>query len=119
MLNDASLVAQANAWKAAFPYVAIHTAGATSSSANESTAARELANWATDADGDLSTPSDIPFTGGAGGGPAVRVGYWSSASGGTYGGGQLLDTAPPNDGAFNGAGEFTLRAGLVESNTST
>lgn len=119
MLNDASLVAQANAWVAAFPYIAIHTAGAVSSSASQSAAPRQLANWAVDSDGDVSLPSDVDFTGGAANGAAVRVGYWSAASSGVYGGGQLLDTNPPNDVAFNAAGEFRVKAGLTESNTST
>lgn len=119
MLNDASLIVQADAWVAAFPYLSIHTAGAVTSSADESTAARLAAGWSVDADGDISLPADLDFTGGAASGPAIRVGYWSAPVGGTYGGGQLLDPNPPNDTTFNAAGEFRVKAGLTESNTSS
>jgi hypothetical protein len=119
MINNAGLVVQANAWVAAYPYVSIHVSGTPSSPGAESTAARQLAGWAVDADGDISLPSDVNFTGGAANGPAVLVMYHSASSGGSTGGGQLLDTNPPNDTTFNAAGEATLKAGLSESNTST
>jgi hypothetical protein len=119
MLNSASLIVQADEWVAQFPYISIHVSGTPASPGAESTAGRELAGWVVDGDGDISIPTDVPFTGGAANGPAVMIGYHSAASGGTYGGGQLLDTNPPNDTTFNAAGEATVKAGLTESNTST
>ena len=113
MLNDAALIVGANAVAAAYPYLSLHTTGAVTSSANESTAARVAAGWSVDADGDM-TCTNKAFTGGAASGPVVRVGYWSAVSGGTYGGGALLT----GDQAFNAAGEYTITS-IAENNSST
>lgn len=110
--NDAALTVGATAIAAAYPYLSLHTSGAVSSSANESTAARVAAGWAVDGDGDITTTSKA-FTGGTASGPVVRVGYWSASSGGTYGGGSLLT----GDSAFNAAGEYTVNA-ITETGTA-
>lgn len=113
MLNSAALIVGANAVAAAYPYLSLHTTGAVTDSANESTAARVAASWSVDGDGDM-TSTNKAFTGGASSGPVVRVGYWSLATGGTYGGGSLLT----GDQAFNAAGEYTVTS-VAENNSST
>ena len=113
MLNSAALIVGANAVAAAYPYLSLHTTGAVTDSANESTAPRVAASWSVDADGDM-TATNKAFTGGAAGGPVVRVGYWSASSGGTYGGGALLT----GDQAFNANGEYTITS-VAENNSSS
>lgn len=110
--SDAALTVGTTAITAAYPYLSIHTSGAVTSSANESTAARVAASWSVDGDGDATTTSKN-FTGGAASGPAVRVGYWSASSGGTYGGGSLLT----GDQTFNAAGEYTVTS-ITENGVS-
>lgn len=111
--NDAALTTGAQAIANAYPYLSLHTSGAVTSSASESTAARVAAGWSVDADGDITCGSKA-FSGGAASGPVVRVGYWSAATGGTYGGGCLLS----GDQAFNAAGEYTV-TGITETGTAT
>ena len=111
--NDAALVVGAEAITDLITHVSLHTPGAVSSSANESTAAREAVSWTVDADGD-ATISNVEFTGGASSGPAVRAGYWSASSSGTYYGGCLLT----GDWAFSAAGEFTVTS-VTETGTSS
>lgn len=113
MLNDAALVIAANAVDTAITHVSLHTSGAVSSSANESTAARIAANFSVDGDGDL-TGGPYNFTGGAANGPVNRVGYWSAGSGGTYLGGALLT----GDSQFNSLGEYTVNS-ITETSTSS
>src|SRR5665647_3002759 len=103
MFLDTTLDVGTDAITAAFPYLSLHTTGAVTSSANESTAARVAAAWSASANGDTAVTSKA-FTGGAASGPCVRVGYWSLATGGVYGGGALLT----GDQAFNSAGEYTV-----------
>lgn len=103
-MNAAGLIAAADGFKTAYPYLSLHTTGAVSSSTNESTAARVAASWV-NTNGTLSITSKN-FTGGAASGPVVRVGYWSASTGGTYGGGSLLT----GDQAFNAAGQYTVTA---------
>jgi hypothetical protein len=110
---DAGLVVAANALDAAITHMSIHTTGAVTSSANESAAARVAVNGSVDADGDI-TWSNVAFTGGAANGPAIRVGYWSASSGGTYYGGSLLT----GDQTFNAAGEYTVTT-VTETSTSS
>lgn len=112
-LNDAALIVGANAIKAAITHLSLHTTGAVTSSANESTAARQPVTWTTDADGDLSVTS-VAFTGGAANGPVVRVGYWSASSAGTYYGGTLLT----GDQSFNAAGAYTVTS-VTETSTAS
>ncbi|WP_152185365.1 hypothetical protein [Segeticoccus rhizosphaerae] len=110
--NDTALTEDGAALAAAYPYLSLHTTGGVSSSASESTAARQPAGWA-NSNGDLSA-ADIAFTGGAASGPVVRVGYWSAQTGGTYGGGCLLT----GDQTFNAAGEYTVDS-ITEPVTSS
>jgi hypothetical protein len=114
MFLDAALNVGAAAIAAAYPYLSIHTSGAVTSSANESTAARVAAAWPAPTTGDLVIVAAKNFTGGAANGAAIRVGYWSLATGGTYGGGALLT----GDQTFNAAGEYTI-TGVTENATST
>lgn len=102
-LNNASLNAAGTGWTAAFPFLSLHTSGAVTSSTSESTAARVSAGWSVSAAG-VATATNKAFTGGAASGPVVRVGYWSAATGGTYGGGALLT----GDQSFNAAGQYTV-----------
>ena len=111
--NDAGLVVGANAIDVAITHFSIHTTGAVTSSADESTAARVAVNGTVDADGDITWGSTA-FTGGAASGPVVRVGYWSALTAGTYYGGTLLT----GDAAFNAAGEYTVTS-VVETSTAS
>lgn len=104
MLNDAASVLAANAVDAAITHFSLHTTGAVTSSANESTAARVAVNGSVDADGDITFTGPYNFTGGAASGPVVRVGYWSASTSGTYYGGVLLT----GDATFNAAGEYSV-----------
>jgi len=102
-LNNASLNTGGSAIAAGYPYLSLHTTGAVTSSTSESTAARVAASWTVSAGGNL-TASNVAFTGGTANGAVVRVGYWSAATGGTYGGGALLT----GDQTFNSAGQYTV-----------
>jgi hypothetical protein len=102
-LVAAGLNSAANGFTAAYPYISLHTTGAVSSSANESSAARVAASWG-GASGGVVTFTNKAFTGGASSGAAIRVGYWSASTAGTYGGGSLLT----GDQTFNAAGEYTI-----------
>ncbi len=112
-LSDAALVVGATAIKNAITHLSLHTTGAVTSSANESTAARVASTGTVDADGDITWTS-IAFTGGTASGPVVRVGYWSAITGGTYHGGSLLT----GDQAFNAAGAYTVTS-VTETSTAT
>jgi hypothetical protein len=114
MFIDTALNVGANAIAAAYPYLSLHTAGAVSSSASESTAARVAAGWPAAATGDLAIVVGKAFTGGAASGPCIRVGYWSLATNGVYGGGALLT----GDQQFNAAGEYTV-TGVTENASSS
>lgn len=105
MLTDAALVLASNAVDGAITHFSLHTTGAVTSSANESTAPRVAVNGTVDADGDITWTSTA-FTGGAANGPVVRVGYWTASTGGTYLGGSLL----VGDQAFNAAGQYTVNS---------
>lgn len=111
--NDAALVIGATAMTDVITHVSLHTAGAVSSSADESSAARQAVTWSVDADGD-ATAGPINFTGGASEGAVVRVGYWSASSAGTYYGGCLLT----GDSAFNADGEYTVES-ITETGTAS
>lgn len=112
-VNSAALKVMGDAFAAAFPFMSLHTSGGIASSGSESSAPRKAAGWVVGADGKI-TASSVPFTGGAASGPCVRVGYWSAASGGTYGGGTLL----AGDQSFNAAGEFLVPS-LTETPTAS
>lgn len=111
--DDATLKVGADAIAARITHISLHTTGAVTSSANESTAARKPVTWSVDADADL-TAGPLNFTGGAASGAVVRVGYWTALTGGTYCGGQLLT----GDSTFNAAGEYTVTS-ITETGTSS
>ena len=111
--NDTALNVGADAMAAAYPWISIHTAGTVADSGNESTAPRVAAGWTAASGGDISA-SNLNFTGGASSGPAIRVGYWSLQTGGTYGGGALLT----GDQTFNAAGEYTVTS-ITENGSSS
>lgn len=113
MWLDVALNIGMNAMTAAYPYLALHTTGAASSSTNEATSSRVAASWAGAATGDTSVTSKS-FTGGAANGPVVRVGYWTLSSAGTFGGGSLLT----GDQTFNAAGEYTITS-IAENSSSS
>ncbi|MGV3564215.1 MAG: hypothetical protein ACO1ON_13135 [Nocardioides sp.] len=102
MLNLDALNAGPTAIEPQITHMSLHTTGAVSSSANESTAGRVAVEGVVD--GDTITWSDVEFTGGTPSGPVVRVGYWSAGTSGTYLGGALLT----GDQAFNAAGEYAV-----------
>ena len=112
-LADNILTVGGNAMAAVITHVSLHTAGAVTSSTSESAAARRPVVVTSDADGDLIIPT-AAFTGGAASGAAIRIGYWSALTVGTYYGGALLT----GDQAFNAAGAYTYNGGS-ETSTAT
>ncbi len=104
MFNNSELQVQANASAADITHFSIHTTGAVTSSTGESTAARKPVTWSVSAAGVMTLAAAVAFTGGAASGPAVRVGYWTALTAGTYRGGSLLT----GDQAFNAAGAYTV-----------
>ena len=112
--SDTALNTGAAAMTAAYPYLSLHTTGAVTSNLNESTAPRIAAAWSAPATGGDVSCTSKAFTGGAASGPVVRVGYWSLATGGIYGGGILLT----GDQAFNAAGTYTVNS-ITETGTAT
>ena len=112
-MNAAGLTSAAAGFAAAYPYLSLHTTGTATTSTGESTAARIAAAWVNTNGGVLSITSKA-FTGGAASGPCVRVGYWSAATAGTFGGGSLLT----GDQAFNAAGNYTVNS-LTETPTAS
>lgn len=113
MLNDTLLNTGSAAMAALITHVSIHTAGAVTSSANESTAARKPVTCTVDGDADIVIPA-AAFTGGAASGAAIRIGFWGALTGGIYYGGALLT----GDQTFNAAGQYNYSGG-TESVSST
>jgi len=113
-LLDNILNIGADAMAAEMKYASIHTATPDSSGSNESTAARQLIDWAEAADGDLALASDLEFTGGASGGDAKVIGFWSASTGGTFYGFFPLS----GDQSFNSAGELTIPSGTISGSSS-
>jgi hypothetical protein len=116
-LLDPLLVIGANAMRTAITHIALSTAdpGTSSPGTNQSSAARQAANWATvTAGGDFSLTSALNFTGGALGGPVHSACFWTAVTSGTFYGSQPLT----GDLFFNGAGEYTITA-LTVNGSST
>ena len=111
-INAAGLTSASAGFASAFPYLSLHTTGAVGTSTGESTAPRIAAAWV-NTGGTLSITAKA-FTGGAASGPCIRVGYWSAATVGTFGGGSLLT----GDQAFNAAGNYTVNT-LTETPTAS
>lgn len=113
-LNSTALITGATAIKNQITYLSLHTTGAVTSSASESTAPRVAATGTVNGTTGAITWTNVAFTGGAANGPVVRVGYWSAATGGTYLGGSLLT----GDQAFNAAGSYTATS-ITETPTAS
>ena len=115
-LLDNILVIGANSMRTAITHIALSTADpGTTTGINQSSAARQAANWAaTTAGGDFSLTSALNFTGGALGGPVHSACFWSALTVGTFYGSQPLT----GDLFFNGAGEYTITA-LTVNGSST
>lgn len=111
-LNTDGLQLAASAIASGITHLSLHTDTDTSSSANETTAAR-VADGATASNGTV-TATNVTFTGGAASGPVRRVGYWSAATGGTFYGSDLLT----GDQAFNAAGEYTVTNVTISGSSS-
>jgi hypothetical protein len=110
-VNSAFLQAGAAAQATAFPFIQIHTAQPSTAGSNESTASRVNAGWVTS--NGVLTATNKSFTGGAASGPATYVGLWSAATAGTFGGWYQIPNTPPNDVAFNAAGQYTLNSLVI------
>ena len=113
-LNDAALNIGADAMGAAMAFAQIHTAQPNVSGSNEATSSRQAITWNAATGGDLISTTSIPFTGGAGSGPATHVGFWSAGSGGTFYGWLALT----GDQTFNAAGEYTI-TGITFTGSAT
>lgn len=92
----------------------IHTAEPDGAGSNEATSARGSITWDAAANGDMVSTTSIAFTGGASGGPATHIGFWSALTGGTFYGWQTLT----GDQAFNAAGEYTV-TGITITGTAS
>ena len=103
-LNDTLLNIGVNAMQAAATHLAIHTALPDSAGSNQSAAARVAASWPAAANGDFGTLTGKAFTGGAANGPALYLGFWSAATGGTFYGYLALT----GDTTFNSSGAYTV-----------
>ena len=113
-LNDTILNVGNAAAQSAMTHLQIHTAQPNASGSNEATSARQSITWETAANGDMVATVDIPFTGGASGGPATHVGFWSAATAGTFYGWLALS----GDTTFNAAGEYTV-TGITITGTAS
>jgi hypothetical protein len=113
-LNDTILNIGNAAMQAAMTHAAIHTAEPNGAGSNQSSAARQAITWETAANGDMIATVDVPFTGGASGGPATHVGFWSASTSGTFYGWYALT----GDQTFNAAGEYTLTAVTITGTAS-
>lgn len=103
-LNDAILNIGVTAMQAAMTHMQIHTALPNSSGSNEATSARIACGWGAAANGDFATLTNKAFTGGAAGGPALYVGFWSASAAGTFYGYLPLS----GDTTFNSSGQYTI-----------
>jgi hypothetical protein len=112
-LNTAALQIGASAMATALAYASIHSGNPGATGANESTAARQ-ATGMTASGGNMALSGAKNFTGGAANGPALFVGFWSAATGGTFYGSQQLT----GDQAFNSAGQYTLNS-LTETGSAS
>jgi len=109
-LLDSTLNIGADAMTATMGWAGIATGDpGGAGTANNSTAARVAVPWTAAAGGDSQNSSDMNFTGGAAGGPALYITLWSASSGGTYRGYKLTT----GDTSFNAAGEVTVKAGQL------
>ena len=103
-LNDTALNIGNAAMQTAITHAAIHTAQPDAAGSNQSAAGRQAITWVAAANGDMVATVDLNFTGGASGGAATHLGFWSAGTGGTFYGWQVLT----GDATFNAAGEYTV-----------
>lgn len=113
-LTDGTLNALGTELASLALYVSLHTADPGTTGANESSAARVSVTFSVDADGDLTIPSTLSFTGGAASGACTHVGLWSASVAGTFRGGFALS----GDTTFNAAGEYDVTALTITGTTS-
>ena len=114
-LNTAALNIGAGAIRGAITHLAIHTAAPDpTTGTNQSAAARQAVTWTAAANGDFNLTAAVHFTGGAASGPAMYVGYWSAATGGTFYGSKPLT----GDQTFNAAGQYTVSALAINGDSA-
>lgn len=113
-LTNATLQSLGNSLAGLCTHVSLHTSDPGSTGANESSAARQAVTFSVDADGDLTLPAALNFTGGAASGPCTFVGLWSASTAGTFRGGFALT----GDQTFNAAGEYTVTALTINGTSS-
>jgi hypothetical protein len=113
-LNDTILNIGNAAMQTAITHAQIHTAEPNASGSNEATSARQAITWETAANGDMVILTDLNFTGGASGGAATHIGFWSALTTGTFYGWQVLT----GDQTFNAAGEYTVTGVTITGTAS-
>lgn len=101
--TPAAMNAATNAITAAYPFIGLHSADPGTTGANETTATRKSAGWPAASAG-RSTVTALAFTGGTGNGACTYVGFWSAATGGTFGGGFALS----GNQTFDASGNYTV-----------
>ena len=104
-----------DAWRAAYPYVGLHTAAPSTGAPNEVTGgspayARKLHGLAAASGGASEDAGSVVFDV-PGGTTVTHVGYWSAASGGTCGGYDDVTSE-----SFAGQGTYTLTDQTVDAN---
>jgi len=112
MLNDAALVAAANAVNAAITYMQLHSAAPNATYTTNAVGSRVAVTGTVDADGDIAW-STINFTGLPASGPITHISYWSASTGGINYGGQPLT----GDLASNASGAYTVSS-VTETSTA-
>lgn len=110
LLNIGCAAMQAAATHAQLYSSTTNTAGTTNTTAH----ARMPITWVTAANGDMIMTVDLPFTGGAAGGPVQRVGLFSALTAGTFYG----DLPVTGDATSNAAGEYLLTDIIITGTAS-
>ena len=95
-------------------YASLHSADPGATGANESSASRLAVAFSVDADGDLTLPATLAFTGGAASGACTHVGLWSASTAGIFRGGFALS----GDQTFNASGEYNVTALTITGTSS-
>lgn len=115
--SDTAMQDAADAIRAKYTFVQIHTAAAGAAGTNNvSSAGREAFTWgAATNDGDFDIAADVDMTGGESAGPVYSFTIWDADTNGTFGG-EFLRTI--GDAAFNVAGEYTITAITNDGNAT-
>lgn len=113
-LNNAALNTMADAFRTTYTHISIHTAAPNNDTGTNASTAGRVAHAAAAASGsgDL-TITNKNFTGGAASGPATHVGFWTAATGGTFGGAFPIS----GDQTFNAAGEYTITSLTIDGSS--